>query len=79
MMLNLTTCASRRYNRVFQYNIRPAKVDEITETSKTYGLDIINKTKFMIISKENINGVHLYIDKTRIEHVTIQLPGNYNQ
>ncbi|KAL1447016.1 hypothetical protein WDU94_015647 [Cyamophila willieti] len=43
----------------------------VTETSRAYGLDInTSKTKFMIISKENITGVNLYINQTRIERVS---------
>lgn len=45
-------------------------MDSITESSSIYGLDInINKTKFMIISKENIIEAHININKTRIEKV----------
>ncbi|KAL4120153.1 hypothetical protein QTP88_012884 [Uroleucon formosanum] len=45
-------------------------MDRITEASMRYGLDInTNKTKFMIISKEDITGVHLSINQSRIERV----------
>lgn len=45
-------------------------MDKITESSIRYGLNInTNKTKFMIISKEDITGVHMSINQTRIERV----------
>jgi len=45
-------------------------MDRITESSMRYGLDInTNKTKFMIISKEDITGVHLSINQSIIERV----------
>ncbi|CAI6350836.1 unnamed protein product [Macrosiphum euphorbiae] len=45
-------------------------MDEITESSMRYGLYInTNKTKFMIISKEDITGVHININQIRIERV----------
>lgn len=44
-------------------------MNRITEISSRYGLDIkTNKTKFMIIRKENI-GTHISINQTRIERV----------
>uniref|UniRef100_A0A8D8Y176 Craniofacial development protein 2 n=3 Tax=Cacopsylla melanoneura TaxID=428564 RepID=A0A8D8Y176_9HEMI len=46
-------------------------MNKIHETSTQYGLDInTGKTKFMIISKKEINGVNLFINNTRIERVT---------
>uniref|UniRef100_A0A8D8XEP5 Craniofacial development protein 2 n=1 Tax=Cacopsylla melanoneura TaxID=428564 RepID=A0A8D8XEP5_9HEMI len=46
-------------------------MNKVTETSKKYGLDInTNKTKFMIISKENITGANLYVEGKRIERVS---------
>lgn len=43
-------------------------MDRIIEASMRYGLDInTNKTKFMIISKEDITVVHLSINQSRIE------------
>ncbi|CAG9834167.1 unnamed protein product [Diabrotica balteata] len=45
-------------------------MDRINEYSQHYRLNNnTHKTKQMIISKENINGVHLYINGTQIERV----------
>lgn len=45
-------------------------MDKITESSMRYGLNInTNKTKFMIISKEDITGDLLSINQTRIERI----------
>uniref|UniRef100_A0A8D9EVT2 Reverse transcriptase domain-containing protein n=1 Tax=Cacopsylla melanoneura TaxID=428564 RepID=A0A8D9EVT2_9HEMI len=46
-------------------------MNKVTVTSQKYGLDInTSKTKFMIISKENITGANLYINQTIIERVS---------
>lgn len=46
-------------------------MSKIHETSEAYGLDInTSKTKFMIVSKKEINGVNLYVNQARIERVT---------
>ncbi|CAG9837704.1 unnamed protein product, partial [Diabrotica balteata] len=46
-------------------------MNKITETSRTYGLDInTSKTKLMIISKQNITGANLYVNQMRIERVS---------
>ncbi|CAG9834503.1 unnamed protein product [Diabrotica balteata] len=46
------------------------QMDRINEYSEQYGLNInTHKTKQMIISKENINGAHLYINGTQIERL----------
>ena len=46
-------------------------VNKITETSRTYGLEInTNKTTLMIISKENSTGANLYVNQKRIERVS---------
>uniref|UniRef100_A0A8D9EQ38 Craniofacial development protein 2 n=1 Tax=Cacopsylla melanoneura TaxID=428564 RepID=A0A8D9EQ38_9HEMI len=48
-----------------------ALMNKIYETSKKYGLDInTSKTKFMIVSKKQINNVNLYINNARIERVS---------
>ena len=44
---------------------------KISETSNRYGLDInTNKTKFIIISKKNIQGLNLFINGASIERVS---------
>ncbi|CAG9839360.1 unnamed protein product [Diabrotica balteata] len=43
-------------------------MNRITETSRTYKLDInTTKTKLMIISKKNVTGANLYVNQLRIE------------
>ena len=46
-------------------------MDRVVEKSSQYGLEInTNKTKLMVISKENIGGVHLSINQNAIERVS---------
>lgn len=47
-----------------------ALMDKVVEVSKRYGLEMnVNKTKLLVVSKEQINNAHIKINNVRIERV----------